>query len=91
MFTEIIGKIALGHDGFEAAIPHFGSAEFQPRLNGAELDLIDALGITFRHHTHRTPLGFKAVMTIRQVAAFSSLIRGYVGECPFCKRRFPDS
>ena len=40
---------------------------------------------------HRAPLAFKAIMTIPQPTAFSTLIRGYDGECPCCRRRFTDA
>jgi hypothetical protein len=48
-------------------------------------------GITYRHYAHRAPLAFKAIMTISQPTAFSTLIKGFVGECPCCRRRFADA
>jgi triacylglycerol esterase/lipase EstA (alpha/beta hydrolase family) len=48
-------------------------------------------GITYRHYAHRTPLAFKAIMTIPQPSAFYSLIKGRDGECPCCKRLFGES
>jgi hypothetical protein len=48
-------------------------------------------GITYRHYAHRAPLAFKAITTIPQPMAFSALARGFDGECPCCRRRFPDA
>ena len=50
-------------------------------------------GITYRHYTHRAPLAFKAIMTLPQPMAFTSLAKGIDGECPCCRGRFsgPDS
>jgi hypothetical protein len=48
-------------------------------------------GITYRHYAHRAPLAFKAIMTLPQPTAFSALARGFDGECPCCRRRFPDA
>jgi integrase len=48
-------------------------------------------GVTYRHYAHRAPLAFKAIMTISQPSAFLSLVRGYDGECPCCRRRFVDA
>jgi hypothetical protein len=36
-------------------------------------------------------LAFKAIMTIPQPTAFSALIRGHDGECPYCRRPFADT
>jgi integrase len=47
-------------------------------------------GVTYRHYAHRDPLAFKAIMTIRQPSAFMGLIRGHDGECPCCRRPFPN-
>jgi integrase len=47
--------------------------------------------ITYRHYAHRAPLAFRAIMTLPQPTAFSSLIRGNDGECPCCRRRFADA
>jgi hypothetical protein len=48
-------------------------------------------GITYRHHAHRAPLAFKAIMTLPQPTAFAALARGFDGECPCCRRRFADA
>jgi len=48
-------------------------------------------GITYRHYAHRAPLAFKPITTIPQPAAFSSLLRGYAGACPCCRRPFADA
>jgi len=50
-------------------------------------------GITYRHYAHRAPLAFKAIMTLPQPMAFTSLAKGFDGECPCCRRKFsgPDS
>ena len=48
-------------------------------------------GITYRHYAHRAPLAFKAIMTLRQPMAFTSLAKGFDGECPCCRRRFPEA
>jgi len=47
-------------------------------------------GVTYRHYAHRAPLAFRAIMTIPQPSAFASLVKGYDGECPCCRRRFAD-
>lgn len=47
--------------------------------------------ITYRHYTHRAPLAFKAIMTLPQPTAFASLINGFDGECPCCRRKFEDA
>ena len=48
-------------------------------------------GVTYRHYAHRDPLAFKAIMTIPQPSAFTALVRGYDGECPCCRRSFPNA
>ena len=48
-------------------------------------------GITYRHYAHRAPLAFRAIATLPQPAAFSSLARGFDGVCPCCRRRFTDA
>jgi integrase len=48
-------------------------------------------GITYRHYAHRDPLAFKAIMTLPQPPAFRSLVNGFDGECPCCRRRFDDA
>ena len=46
-------------------------------------------GVTYRHYAHRDPLAFRAIMTMPQPSAFLSLVKGFDGECPCCRRRFP--
>ncbi len=46
-------------------------------------------GMTYRHYAHRSPLAFRAITTIPQPSAFTALAKGYDGECPCCRRRFP--
>ncbi len=48
-------------------------------------------GITYRHYAHRSPLVFKAIMTLPQPSAFTALMRGFDGECPCCRRPFADA
>jgi len=48
-------------------------------------------GITYRHYAHRAPLAFKAIMTLPQPSASMSLVKGFDGECPCCRRRFADA
>jgi hypothetical protein len=48
-------------------------------------------GITYRHYAHRAPLAFKAIMTLPQPTAFSTLMKGYEGQCPCCRRPFADA
>jgi hypothetical protein len=48
-------------------------------------------GITYRRYAHRSPLAFKAIMTLPQPSAFSALVKGFDGECPCCRRRFADA
>ena len=36
-------------------------------------------------------LAFRAIMTLPQPTAFSSLLSGRDGECPCCRRRFADA
>ena len=45
-------------------------------------------GITYRHYAHRSPLAFKAIMTLPQPTAFTSLSKGHEGRCPCCRREF---
>lgn len=71
-------------------------AGIRPRTNvetGVEEPwaLKDLDGITYRHYAHRAPLAFKAIMTIPQPTAFSALLNGHEGECPCCRRGFPDA
>jgi hypothetical protein len=44
--------------------------------------------VTYRHHAHRAPLAFKAIMTLPQPTAFAALACEFAGECPCCRRRF---
>ena len=48
-------------------------------------------GVTYRHYAHRAPLAFKAITTLPQPSAFSSLARGHDGECPCCLRPFAET
>ncbi len=48
-------------------------------------------GITYRPYAHRTPLAFKAIMTIPQPTAFSALQKGFDGQCPCCRRHFAET
>src|SRR5687767_4110978 len=48
-------------------------------------------GITYRHYAHQAPLAFRAITTLPQRSAFMSLVRGFDGECPCCRRRFADA
>ncbi len=48
-------------------------------------------GVTYRHYAHRDPLAFKAIMTLPQPTAFNALAQGFEGECPCCRRKFPQA
>jgi hypothetical protein len=48
-------------------------------------------GVTYRHYAHRDPLAFKAIMSLPQPTAFNALVHGYDGECPCCRRKFPQA
>lgn len=48
-------------------------------------------GVTYRHYAHRAPLAFKAIMTLPQPSSFASMVRGFDGECPCCRRTFDDA
>ncbi|QDV36194.1 tyrosine-type recombinase/integrase [Tautonia plasticadhaerens] len=48
-------------------------------------------GITYRHYAHRAPLAFRAIMTLPQPSAFSTILRGKDSECTCCRRRFADA
>lgn len=48
-------------------------------------------GITYRHHAHRAPPAFRAIMTPPQPTAFTAILKGVDGECPCCRRRFADA
>lgn len=48
-------------------------------------------GVTYRHYAHRAPLAFRAILTLPQPSAFSSLLRGTDRECPCCRRPFVDA
>jgi triacylglycerol esterase/lipase EstA (alpha/beta hydrolase family) len=45
-------------------------------------------GITYRHYAHRAPLAFRAILSLPQPSAFTTLARGFEGRCPCCRRRF---
>ena len=45
-------------------------------------------GITYRHYAHHAPLAFRAIMTLPQPSAFTSLAKGFDGQCPCCRRPF---
>jgi integrase len=45
-------------------------------------------GITYRHYAHRAPLAFRAILTLPQPTAFTSLAKGFDGQCPCCRRSF---
>ena len=47
-------------------------------------------GITDRHYAHRAPLACKAIMTIPQPSASNSFLKGHDGQCPCCRRSFPE-
>ncbi|QDU89053.1 hypothetical protein Pla175_24390 [Pirellulimonas nuda] len=48
-------------------------------------------GVTYRRYAHRDPLAFKAIMSLSQPTAFAALSQGLDGECPCCRRRFPQA
>lgn len=48
-------------------------------------------GVTYRHYAYRDPLAFKAILSLPQPTAFNALVHGYVGECPCCRRKFPQA
>ena len=48
-------------------------------------------GVTYRHYAHRDPLAFKAIMSLPQPTAFNALVHGFDGECPCCRRSFPQA
>jgi hypothetical protein len=48
-------------------------------------------GIAYRHHAHRAPLAFRAIMRPPHLAAIRALVRGSGSECPCCRRRFADA
>ena len=48
-------------------------------------------GITYRQYAHRSPLAFKAIMTLPQPTAFAALAKGFDRECPCRRRRFIDA
>lgn len=41
-------------------------------------------GITYRHYAHRSPLAFKAIMTLPQPTVFTSLSKGFEGNRRRC-------
>ena len=48
------------------------------------------VGTTYRHHAHRAPLEFRAIMTLPQPSEFTALAKGIDGQCPCCRRCFSD-
>lgn len=48
-------------------------------------------GITYRHYAHRAPLAFKAILSLPQPSAFTTLARGFEGRCPCCRRLFAEA
>jgi triacylglycerol esterase/lipase EstA (alpha/beta hydrolase family) len=48
-------------------------------------------GITYRHYAHRAPRAMTAIMTLPQPTAFMSLVHGFDGECPCCRRLFEEA
>jgi len=45
-------------------------------------------GVTYRHYAHRAPLAFRAILSLPQPTAFTTLARGFEGHCPCCRRSF---
>ena len=45
-------------------------------------------GITYRHYAHRGPLAFRAILSLPQPSAFTTLAKGLDGRCPCCRRNF---
>ena len=45
-------------------------------------------GVTYRHYAHRDPLAFRVIMSLPQPTAFKTLLHGFDGECPCCRRKF---
>ena len=48
-------------------------------------------GITYRHYAHRASLAFRAILSLPQPSAFTTLARGFEGRCPCCRRPFPEN
>jgi hypothetical protein len=48
-------------------------------------------GITYRHYAHRAPLALRAILTLPQPSAFTSLAKGFEGQCPCCRRTFGEN
>jgi integrase len=48
-------------------------------------------GITYRHYAHRAPLAFRAILSLSQPSAFTTLARGFEGRCPGCRRNFVEA
>lgn len=48
-------------------------------------------GITYRHYAHRAPLAFRAILSLPQPMAFTTLARGFDGQCPCCRRTFGEN
>lgn len=45
-------------------------------------------GITYRHYAHRSPLAFRAILSLPQPSAFKTLAQGFEARCPCCRRTF---
>ena len=52
---------------------------------------IRSAGSLYRYYAHRSPLAFRAIMTLPQPSAFSAILRQGDSECPCCRRRFADT
>ncbi len=48
-------------------------------------------GVTYRHYAHRAPLAFRAILSLPQPSAFTTLARGFEGRCPCYRRSFAES
>jgi len=48
-------------------------------------------GITYRHYAHWVPLAFRAILSLPQPSAFTTLARGFEGRCPRCLRCFVEA
>jgi len=45
-------------------------------------------GVTYRHYAHRAPLAYRAILSLPQPAAFTTLACGFDDRCPCCRRSF---
>ena len=48
-------------------------------------------GITYRHYAHRAPLAFRAILSLPQPMAFTTLARGFDEQCPCCRCTFGET